>query len=50
IDAREKELMEAVINKKVIGVNLPYRDYIRRRMMTAMLEVILKIHCSGEEG
>lgn len=50
IDAREKELMEAVINKKVIGVNLPYRDYIRGRMMTAMLEVILKIHCSGEEG
>lgn len=50
IDAREKELMEAVIKKKVIGVNLPYRDYIRGRMMTAMLEVILKIHCSGEEG
>jgi len=49
INSRERALMDSVVHKKVIGVNLPYRDYIRGRMLTAMFEVILKIKGSGEE-
>lgn len=43
INKRERVLMESVMNKKIIGVNLPHRDYIRGRLLRAMLEVILKI-------
>lgn len=49
IDERERALMEAVVNKRVIDVNLPYRDYIRGRIMLAMLEVILKVNSCREE-
>ncbi|NLJ84215.1 MAG: CtsR family transcriptional regulator [Halanaerobiaceae bacterium] len=49
IDEREKALMEAVVNKRVIDVGLPYRDYIRGRIMLAMLEVILKVNNCREE-
>src|SRR5690554_260941 len=38
INKREKALMESVVHKKIIGVNLPYRDYIRGRILMAMLE------------
>src|SRR5690554_3405440 len=48
INNQEKSLMESVMHKKVIGVNLPYRDYIRGRMLIAMLEVILKNKNNGE--
>lgn len=49
INIRERALMESVLNKKIIGVNLPYRDYIRGRMLMALLEVVLKTTNSGEE-
>lgn len=41
--------MEAAVNKKVIDINLPYRDFIRGRIMLAMLEVILKVNSCREE-
>jgi len=48
INLREKVLMEAIVNKKIIGLNLPHRDYVRGRLLMAMLEVILKIN-NGED-
>ncbi|MEJ6949616.1 CtsR family transcriptional regulator [Natronospora cellulosivora (SeqCode)] len=49
IKKRERVLMETVVNKKIIGINLPHRDYLRGRLLTAMLEVILKSSERGEE-
>lgn len=42
IDVREKVLMQTAVNKKIIGVNRPYRDYIRGRILRGMMEVVLK--------
>ena len=42
IDERESYLMEVAIHRRVIGVDLPHRDYIRGRILQSMLEVILK--------
>lgn len=42
IDERESYIMEMAIHRRVIGVDLPQRDYIRGRIIQAMLEVILK--------
>ncbi len=47
INLREKVLMTAVVNKKIIGLNLPHRDFVRGRLLMAMLEVILKINNNG---
>ncbi len=47
INLREKVLMKAVVNKKIISLNLPHRDYVRGRLLMAMLEVILKINNKG---
>ncbi|WP_286169983.1 CtsR family transcriptional regulator [Halocella sp. SP3-1] len=48
ISFREKILMETAVNKKLIGVNLPHRDYIRGRLFRGMLEVILKMESEEE--
>lgn len=42
ISERESYLMKMAIHRRVIGVDLPYRDYIRGRILEAMLEVILR--------
>lgn len=42
INEREKDLMKVAIHRRIIGVDLPYRDYIRGRILKGMLEVILK--------
>ena len=47
ISQREKYLMEVVLHRQVLGIELPERDYLRRRILKAMLEVILKLE--GEE-
>jgi len=39
---REKNLMEIALHRRIIGVGLPHRDYIRGRILRGMLEVILK--------
>lgn len=49
INLRERVLMETAVNKKIIGLNLPHRDYVRGRLLMAMLEVILKINNNGGE-
>ncbi|MFW6030839.1 MAG: CtsR family transcriptional regulator [Halanaerobiales bacterium] len=49
INIRERVLMETVVNKKIIGINLPHRDYLRGRLLMAMLEVILKNPKSEED-
>ncbi len=48
ITEREKFLMKVAIHRRVIGVDLPYRDYIRGRILRSMLEVILKYCDEGE--
>ncbi|MFW5972181.1 MAG: CtsR family transcriptional regulator [Bacillota bacterium] len=48
INIREKLLMETIVNKKIIGINLTHRDYVRGRILIAMMEVILKDNKSGE--
>lgn len=47
IQKREKELMKIAMERKIIGVTLPYRDYIRGRILQGMLEVILKYDREG---
>ncbi|MDI3548776.1 MAG: transcriptional regulator of stress and heat shock response [Halanaerobiales bacterium] len=47
INAREKSLMEIAMHRRLIGVNLPHRDYIRGRILRGMLEVILKFTREG---
>ncbi|MFW6268981.1 MAG: CtsR family transcriptional regulator [Bacillota bacterium] len=42
ITEREKYLMQIAVNRQVIRVDLPYRDYIRSRILKAMLKVVLK--------
>ncbi|MFW5787304.1 MAG: CtsR family transcriptional regulator [Halanaerobiales bacterium] len=42
IDEREKNLMQIVVHRRIIGVELPRRDYIRGRILQGMLEVILR--------
>ncbi|MFW5984634.1 MAG: CtsR family transcriptional regulator [Halanaerobiaceae bacterium] len=42
INEREKELMNVAVNRKIIQVDLPYRDYIRGRILKGMLKTILK--------
>ncbi|HKL76143.1 MAG TPA: CtsR family transcriptional regulator [Halanaerobiales bacterium] len=42
INEREKHIMEMVVHRRVIGVDLPHRDYIRGRILQSMLEVIMK--------
>ena len=42
ISRREKYLMEIAVNRRIIRVDLPYRDYIRSRILKGMLKVILK--------
>lgn len=42
INKREKHIMKMVIHRRVIGVDLPHRDYIRGRILQSMLEVIMK--------
>lgn len=47
ISKRERYLMGVAIHRKVIGVDLPYRDYIRARIFKGMLEVIFKYKNEG---
>ena len=42
IDEREKKLMKVAVNRRVLRMDLPYRDYIRGRILKSMLKVILK--------
>ena len=42
ITDREREIMNIAINRKIIKVDLPYRDYIRARILKGMLKVVLK--------
>lgn len=42
INERERHIMEMVVHRRVIGVDLPHRDYIRGRLLQSMLEVIMK--------
>ena len=42
INKREKEIMKIAVNRRVIRLDLPYRDYIRGRILKSMLKVILK--------
>jgi len=42
ISYQEKELMETAVNRRIINVELPYRDLIRSRILKGMLKVILK--------
>ncbi len=47
ISQREKFFMEVALHRQVLDIDLPERDYLRRRILKAMLEVILKLE--GEE-
>ncbi|HLV08903.1 MAG TPA: CtsR family transcriptional regulator [Halanaerobiales bacterium] len=47
INSREKALMKVVMNKRLIGVNLPHRDFIRGNLLRGMVEVILKADREG---
>jgi len=47
INIREKALMKVVMNKRLIGVNLPHRDFIRGNLLRGMVEVILKADREG---
>jgi len=49
INHRERALMEAVMNKRLIGVNLPHRDIIRGNLLRGMIEVILKMGRNVEQ-
>ena len=42
ISYQEKELMKTAVNRRIINVELPYRDLIRSRILKGMLKVILK--------
>lgn len=42
ISEREKYLMKIVVHRKVLDVDLPYRDYVRSRILKNMLKIILK--------
>lgn len=42
ISEREKYIMKVAVHKKVLDIDLPYRDYVRARILKNMLEVILK--------
>ncbi|MFW5855996.1 MAG: CtsR family transcriptional regulator [Bacillota bacterium] len=42
INEREKFLMQVAANRRILGIDLPYRDFIRGRILKGMLEVILK--------
>ena len=44
ISEREKYLMMVVVNRRIISLDLPYRDYIRAKVLRGMLKVILKIN------
>ncbi|MFW6238405.1 MAG: hypothetical protein ACOC5A_04140 [Halanaerobiales bacterium] len=48
ISEREKYLMKIVVHRKVLDVDLPYRDYVRSRILKNMLKIILKSE-DGEE-
>ncbi len=50
INYRERALMKIVMNKRLIGVNLPHRDYIRGNLLRGMIEVILKMNSYNKEG
>ena len=47
LSEREKYLMQIAVNRRIIRVDLPYRDYIRGRILRGMLKVVLK---SLDEG
>ena len=49
INERESYLMNMAVHRRVIGVDLPHRDYIRGRIVQGMLEVILKYNQGEEE-
>ena len=49
ISKREKEIMEMAINRNVLKIELPYRDFIRGSIFKAMLKVILKDINNEEE-
>lgn len=49
ITARESCLMEMAIHRRILNVDLPYRDYLRSRILKGMLEVILKSEDDEEE-
>ncbi|MGM0420187.1 MAG: CtsR family transcriptional regulator [Bacillota bacterium] len=42
INDREKSLMDVVVHRRVIGTEIPTRDFVRGRLIKSMLEVILK--------
>lgn len=42
ISEREKYIMKVAVHRKVLDIDLPYRDYVRARILKNMLEVILK--------
>ena len=48
IHERESYLMETAVHRRIIGVDLPHRDYIRGRILQGMLEVILRYDEYGE--
>jgi transcriptional regulator CtsR len=49
IEERESFLMKMAVHRRIIGVDLPHRDYIRGRILQGMLDVILKYDKRGEE-
>ena len=48
VTEREQLLMKIAVHRKIIKVDLPYRDYIRSRILRGMLKVILKSTDGGE--
>lgn len=42
ISPREAAIMSAVMDRSVLGIELPLRDGLRARMMVAMIEAILR--------
>ncbi len=42
ITERVKQLMEKAVNRNTLKVELPYRDFLRGRILKGMLKVILK--------
>ena len=48
INQREKALMDRAVDRRVIRVNLPHRDFIRGNILRGMLEIIMKFE-DGEE-
>lgn len=50
INAREKELLQNILHRRNLSVDLPGRDILRANMLRSALKVLAKENQSGQEG